>query len=211
MLSEEDVDAVQACSTLQWSHLRLPGAAPATPGWSACIAPGVVLLLDVSGEASAHWLPVLAAHAVAQSGPTQVFWRNPREPLAQPEQLVHDWVAAQVQHWPLWDAMAWQQHVQGFQLHEQLAKPLWHLSTGSLRKLWLTAALASGAAVTLVDEPIAGLDGNALRYLSHALDALGEQLAQQPTPQRWVMVAHWEALPGVTWDEQVLMPAPPMG
>ena len=204
---EDDKGAACAPRTLQWSDLRVPGAAPSAPAWSARIAPGVVLLHDASGEASAQWLPVLAAQAAMQYGAEQVFWHSARAPLKQPEQQVGDWLAAQVQRWPQWDAQAWQQHVQGFQLQAQLTKPLWHLSTGSLRKLWLAAALASGAAVTLVDEPISGLDGSALRYLSQALDALGEQLAQPLARARWVLVAHWEALPGVTWDEQLPMPA----
>lgn len=197
---------LQAKHTLQWSQVRAPAWPAQMPGWSASVAPGLVLLLDVSGEASAQWIPALAAQWAAQSTGHEVFWQCPRAPLAQPEQVVADWVQAQSQRWPQWDAQAWQQHVQGFGLAVLLAKPLWHCSTGSLRKLWLAAALASGAGITFIEEPTAALDGNALRYLSHALETLGEQLARPTAPARWVMVAHWEPLPGVTWDAQLRMP-----
>lgn len=185
-------------------------------GWSESLPQGVILLLDSCGEAAAQWLPVLAGRERPASGqlpvnmtPEQVFWHNPRDPLAQPEQRACDWVQETMQRWPCWDAQAWEQHVEGFVLAPQLDKPLWHLSTGSLRKLWMAAAMASGARYTLIDEPVAGLDGVALRYLSKALDQLGEQLAclKEPDEARWIMVAHWEPLPGVTWDEVVEMPA----
>lgn len=216
-MSSSDHDEITvAAHTLCWSNLRLPGIASDAAGWSANASPGLVLLLDASGEAAAHWLPVLAAQLQTPAGASLkggewLFWQSPRAPLAEPEQLAADWVAQQVGRWPQWDAAAWQLHVQGFGLQAQLTKPLWHLSTGSVRKLWLAAALASGAPVTLLEEPIAGLDGSALRYLSHALELLGEQLAQpgRAAPARWVLVAHWEALPGVTWDEVLPLPAPP--
>lgn len=218
MPSSDNDEITVAPNTLCWSQLRLPVSTSDAPGWSASASTGLVLLLDVSGEAAMHWLPVLAAQVQTPMGTSRsdgdwLFWQSPREPLAEREQWASDWVAQQVQRWPQWDAAAWQQHVQGFGLQAQLTKPLWHLSTGSVRKLWLAAALASGAPVTLIEEPIAGLDGSALRYLSHALELLGEQLAQPPgraAPARWVLVAHWEALPGVTWDEVLELPAPPV-
>ena len=55
--------------------------------------------------------------------------------------------------------MAVLQHlIQAFELTPHLEKPLYMLSTGSKRKVWLAAAFASGAAVTLLDQPFAALD-----------------------------------------------------
>ncbi len=64
----------------------------------------------------------------------------------------------QQQRWPDWDGMAWQQHVAGFALEPHLEKPGGSFPTGTQRKFWQAAALASGAAITLIDAPDAGLD-----------------------------------------------------
>ncbi len=90
------------------------------------------------------------------------------------------------QRWPHWSDEAWQAHCEGFGLEPHLLKPLWHLSTGTLRKLGMAAALASGARVTVIEEPIAALDTASIRYLSQALDALGEALASTPEAPRWM-------------------------
>ena len=86
-------------------------------------------------------------------------------------------------------------------------KPLWHLSTGCLRKLGIATALASGARLTVIEEPIAALDGDSIRYLCQALDTLGESVAEHYDNPRWVLVAHWEPLPSVTWDEVLVAPS----
>ena len=52
----------------------------------------------------------------------------------------------------------WQGLVDGFALAPHLDKPMYMLSTGSKRKVWLAAALASGRALVLLDEPTGGLD-----------------------------------------------------
>ena len=52
----------------------------------------------------------------------------------------------------------WQGLVEGFALTPHLDKPMYMLSTGSKRKVWLAAALASGRALVLLDEPTGGLD-----------------------------------------------------
>lgn len=43
-------------------------------------------------------------------------------------------------------------------LSPHLDKPLYMLSSGSKRKVWIAAACASGAALTCVDQPFAALD-----------------------------------------------------
>lgn len=48
------------------------------------------------------------------------------------------------------------------------------LSTGSRRKVGLVAALASGATVTLLDQPFAALDASAIRRLQAFLAQLGQ-------------------------------------
>ena len=51
-------------------------------------------------------------------------------------------------------------------LESHLAKPMYMLSTGSKRKVWIAAGFASRAQLTLIDEPYAALDGPSSRMLT---------------------------------------------
>ena len=65
------------------------------------------------------------------------------------------------------------------------------LSSGSRRKVWLAAAFASGAALTLVDEPFAALDQASIKVVGELLaDAAGDS-------GRATVIAHYEAPPGL--------------
>lgn len=212
-------------SWLRWQHL------PADVAPDTALPPGVHLLLDEADSAKYRLLPWLAgtqsapAPALLQCGAwpagssayqAQVF----AVPLSSyaPKQPIAQWLSEQRQRWPHWSEAAWQQHVAGFALEEHLGKSWWQLSTGTLRKVWQAAALASGAAITLIDEPDAGLDLASIRYLGQALNQLAQQLAQQAAEQpeqssaascaRWVLVAHYASLPGMQWDEVVELPMP---
>jgi energy-coupling factor transporter ATP-binding protein EcfA2 len=63
-----------------------------------------------------------------------------------------------------------------------LDKNIFMLSTGSKRKLYLAAAFASGAALTLLDTPFAALDKVSIRF---ALTLLAE--AAQDNTRLWVL------------------------
>jgi ABC-type multidrug transport system ATPase subunit len=76
-------------------------------------------------------------------------------------------------------------------LEDHLAKPLYMLSTGSKRKLWQAAAFASGAVVTLLDEPFAALDH---RSVQRVLDLLLEATHNN---QRSFVVADYTPPPTV--------------
>ena len=206
-----------------WADLWPQGIQFPAKGWSEQLQPGICVMVDESGEEAQQWLAVLAGHAVAGRGRVQcaglcsqadsaayvaqVYWHHPRAAMHEREMSAQQWVQEVAQRWPTWSEAAWSRHCQGFGLQEHLSKPLWHLSTGCLRKLGIAAALASGARLTLIEEPVAALDRSSIRYLCQALDALGEELASAPQILRWIMVAHWEPLAGVTWDE-VLAPPP---
>jgi ABC-type multidrug transport system ATPase subunit len=82
------------------------------------------------------------------------------------------------------DAGAWDRHVAGFGLGPHLAKPLYQLSTGTRRKVALAAMLGTGATLTLLDEPAAGLDAGSRRHLCEALQALADEPARA-----WLVVA----------------------
>ena len=76
-------------------------------------------------------------------------------------------------------------HVSGFALEPHLQSPLRDLSTGTQRKVWLTAALCTRAPVTLLDEPLNALDKSALSYLQAALGPCVRQ-----TEGVWIIASH---------------------
>ena len=186
-------------------------------GWSADLYPGVTLLRGGDGSGKTTLLRLLAGDLVPQQGRLvlqgvdgaadpdgyrcQVFWQDPRA------HALHDlsgmaWLATLPARYPAWDANALAAHVQGWGLAEHLSKPLYQLSSGSQRKLLMAAALASGAALTLIDEPTAGLDRPSTLYLQEAL----ARAARSPTPPRAIVVAHYEALEGVPWQQVMDLP-----
>ena len=147
-------------------------------------------------------VPVTSTGAVAPGAAyiEQVFWMNPREPGLPPTQTPAQWLATLPARWPQWSDSALQQHLQGWALAPHLGKPLLALSTGTQRKLFMAAALASGATLTLIDEPLGGLDRASIQYLQEAL------AARAADTQRLVLVAHYEVLPGITWDAVIDLP-----
>ena len=65
--------------------------------------------------------------------------------------------------------------IEGLSLAEFLDKPLYMLSTGSKRKVWLAAAFACNADVALLDDPFAALDKPSIRYVTEVLRGLALQ------------------------------------
>ena len=184
-------------------------------GWNAHLAAGATLLRGGDGSGKTTLLRLLAGDLAPQQGRLvlqgvdsaadpagyrqQVFWQDPRA------HGLHDlsgqaWLATLPARYPAWDASALAAHVQGWGLAVHLDKPLYQLSSGSQRKLLMAAALASGAALTLIDEPIAGLDRPSIAYLQQALARAAQ------SPQRAIVVAHYEALDGVPWQQVLDLP-----
>lgn len=131
----------------------------------------------------------------------QVFYADPRS-CSLDQALARDWLSAQAARYPAWDANALAEHVQGFGLAEHLAKPFFALSTGTRRKVCQAAALASGAAVTLMDDPHAGLDKPSMRYLSEVLAKTALSVT------RIVVFAHYEALPSLDGAQVLTLQSP---
>ncbi|MGP1681735.1 MAG: ABC transporter ATP-binding protein [Giesbergeria sp.] len=129
----------------------------------------------------------------------QVFWAE-REAGDSEKVLVRDWWRAQAARYPAWDEAALARHVEGFSLAPHQDKAFFMLSTGTRRKAWLVAALASGAPLTLIDEPLAGLDLASARYLAAAIAGAVQQ------PGRVIVVAHDEPLEDVPWIAQLVLP-----
>ncbi|MBF5007066.1 ABC transporter ATP-binding protein [Diaphorobacter caeni] len=128
-----------------------------------------------------------------------VFWQHPRAELNEAERQMtcSDWVAQRAKPFAHWSAADFDRHAAGFGLSEHMHKPLLALSTGSLRKLWMATAWASGAALVLIDEPLAALDKGSMRYVETTLNEFG--LLRQHA--RCVIVTHWDAMQHVDWDD----------
>ncbi len=174
--------------------------------WSARIAPGVTLLRGDDGSGKTTLLRLLAGQLSADAGKLsinrialreqpaayrrQVFWIDPRTTQFDAITALACFESLRNQY-PTLDAALLDELADGLGLRPHLAKPLYMLSTGSKRKVWLAAAFASGAAVTLLDDPFAALDTGSIGFV---LELLAE--AAQHPQRAWVM-AHYEAPPGV--------------
>ncbi|MEX8191794.1 ABC transporter ATP-binding protein [Comamonas guangdongensis] len=184
---------------------------------------GLCLLQGDEGSGKSSWLKALAGllplqtgllhYAFATGGTlplSSCFWQDPRQPLGDVHgrMLVADWVVLQGTLYPHWSGPQFEQHVQGFGLEPHLHKPLLALSSGTQRKLWMAAGWASGAELVLIDEPLAALDKPSERYVQQALADMAAGLKQAPRP-RCVIVAHWDAMQGVDWDDVLQLPTLP--
>ncbi len=72
--------------------------------------------------------------------------------------------------YPGFDDTALSSHVDAFSLRPHLRGRLCTLSTGTQRKVWISAALSAGTAVTLLDEPVNALDAAAAMHLLAVLN-----------------------------------------
>lgn len=181
----------------------------------ATLSPGLTLVRGDESCGKTTLLQLLAGQVEPQAGRlvlaglngqtdpdayrARVFWADPRSDALN-DLAPSDWFARLPQQHGAWDAAALQAHITGFLLQPHLDKPLYALSAGSRRKVLMVGALASGAPLTLIDEPVAGLDKPSVAYLAKALAHHGTQ------PGRMVVVAHYEALAGVPWDQVVDLP-----
>ena len=159
-------------------------------GWSGQMAPGLHWVCGDEGVGKTTLLRLFAGELAAQAGqiqrPGKVFWVDPRT-TAFDQVVVRDLLAQLLAPFLIADPTAdlggvpaW---ADALDLSPHLDKPLYMLSTGSRRKVWLVAALASGAPVTLLDQPCAALDKASERVF---WGLLAEVLPAQP--QRvWVL------------------------
>ncbi|WP_439608757.1 ABC transporter ATP-binding protein [Hydrogenophaga sp.] len=169
-------------------------------GLSFDLPPGVSLVRGGDGTGKSTLLSLLAGAQTPGAGTLaihgirldqqhdayrhQVFWIDPQTEA-------HDALAAGgyldslSRHYPRFSADTMAELVDGFALGPHLAKPMYMLSTGSRRKVWLTAAFAAGTPLTLIDQPFAALDGPSLRFLRELL----QDAADHPS-RAWLLADH---------------------
>ena len=175
-------------------------------GLSADIPPGITwvggdestgkttLLRLLAGELSpkkgALRVNEIALAEQPQAYRSQVFWVDPRTSAFDSLTPQAYWGEVRRQHPAFADELL-ADLVDGFALAPHRDKAFYMLSTGTKRKVYLAGAFASGAAVTLLDEPFAALD-------KASTDLVLELLQEAAThPSRAWVVADYLAPRGV--------------
>lgn len=136
---------------------------------SFALRPGLSLVRGGEQRGKSSLLRLIAAAAAARG--LGCFLADPLDPAQDPTP-VRAWLAAQ--QTAGWRADIAAALATAFALDEHLDKALFMLSAGSRRKLGLVAAAASGAAITLLDQPFAALDGRSARLLGELLAEAAE-------------------------------------
>ena len=166
-----------------------PGQPALAAGWCASIGAGVTLLYGDTGSGKSTLLRLMAGRLPAAGrltlagarldGELEAYQRNLFfcDPAtdAFDELTVVECTASLNAGDARFSEAGWRSFVEGFSLTPHLDKPMYMLSTGSKRKVLLAAALASGRALTLLDEPTGGLDAASIRFLWRALTCLAEE------------------------------------
>lgn len=181
---------------MQIQDLRFawPGQPPLFSGLSLTLPPGVTWLGGDEGTGKTTLLRLMAGELAPQAGTLRaggpVFWVNPRADGCDALVPSECFDRMALQH-PALDRAVLDGLVHALDLTPHLAKRLDMLSTGSRRKVWLAAAFASGAALTLLDQPFAALDKASMGVITELL----QEAAAHPL-RAWV-VADYVPPPGV--------------
>jgi ABC-type multidrug transport system ATPase subunit len=140
-----------------------------------------------------HWAPGISKDKVA--------WQDPRT-TAFDQGSALDYFALQQARYPNWDAPMLSDLVDALALEVHKTKALYMLSAGTKRKVWLAAAFAANAPLTLLDEPFSALDKASCQLLIELL----QEMARHPT--KALVVADYSAPPYVTLAQTLHLPGP---
>jgi ABC-type multidrug transport system ATPase subunit len=166
---------------------------------------GLVVIdeLSFSWSAGLHWvcgdegsgktslLRLLAGDLQPHSGtiqrpPGAVFWADLNGQEHDQTSVQACWDSLQARY-PRWASDLLQALSEALDMERHRHKPLYMLSTGSRRKVMLIAALASGASVTLLDQPFVSLDQASIQVIKAFLHD-----ASSVRDRAWI-VADYEA------------------
>ena len=162
---------------------------PLLGNFAANIPPGITLIRGGDGRGKSTLLKLLAGALHAQSGQlcinaidltaqpenykAQVFYADPRSSTFD-QMSVPDYFELQRSSHAGFDDSTLADVVAGLGIQEHLHKQLFMLSTGSKRKVFIAAAFASSAAVTLLDEPFAAVDAASIGFILSWLKDVAE-------------------------------------
>jgi len=189
-----------------------PGLPPLFDSLALVLGPGVHLLRGEDGCGKSTALALLAGERAAQGGRLRVAGVSLQENPAAYRQAVF-WIApdsvdfdavSATEAWatlgaryPSFNTTLLAELADASGLTEHAHKPLYMLSTGSKRKVWLCAAFAAGAPLTLIDQPFAALDAPSIRLLRELLAEASEH------PSRAWLLADHEAPVGIVFGEVI--------
>lgn len=160
---------------------------------TATINPGVTFIQGGDGRGKTTLMRLLAGELKPDSGSiaiggdssTQLFWLDPRTETF--DQIgINDFFSQQRAIYPRFDDAMLARLVTGLDLESHIHKKLFMLSTGSKRKVFIAAGLASGAPVTLLDMPFAAIDKPSKDFL------LGQLRLAAVSSDRAIVVADYE-------------------
>lgn len=163
----------------------------------------VIQRLSFTWSAGLHWvcgdegcgktslLRLLSGDLQALGGsvhmpPGGVFWADLKGPEHDQTTVQACWEQWRTRY-PQWNSALLQELSEALDMERHRHKPLYMLSTGSRRKVMLIAGLASGATVTLLDQPFVSLDQHSVKTIKAFLREAAE------APDRAWIVADYEA------------------
>jgi ABC-type multidrug transport system ATPase subunit len=161
----------------------------------------VIQGLDFSWSAGLHWvcgeegcgktslLRLLASDLHPMGGSVQtpaggVFWADLSAAQHDHCTVQNCWDALKTRY-PQWHDELLEDLSETLDMPQHRQKMLHMLSRGSRRKVMLIAALASGARITLLDQPFAALDQASIRVIKDFLN----EAASQPA-RAWIVADH---------------------
>lgn len=121
---------------------------------------------------------------------SQIFFIDPRTEAYDQISPVAFW-AELIPRFPALNQKKLEELSEGMGLAPHQHKPLFMLSAGSRRKVWITAALACGAPVSLIDDLFAALDQNSIKFITAQLALAAKE------QNRTIVVTHYDMLEGV--------------
>ncbi len=170
--------------------------------WSTRIPPGLTWVTGGEGSGKTTLLRLFAGVLPSERGRLsiqgaelgeqpavyrqRVFWADPRSD-ALDQVSATAYFESLRKLYPDFDRQKLLPLIDGLSISEHVDKPMYMLSTGSRRKVWLAAAFASGAAVILLDDPFAALDKPSISFTMQLL----EMAARLPASA--CVMSHYEA------------------
>jgi ABC-type multidrug transport system ATPase subunit len=153
--------------------------------FSTAIPAGITYVVGDESTGKSTLLKLFAGDLTPQAGSLAVYGISQADSLASYKQHVYwvdprtsahdqispsDYFDLQRSFYPNFNDAVLLELIDGLSLNDHVSKAIYMLSAGSKRKVWLAAAFASGATLTLLDEPFSALDKASINFLIKRLE-----------------------------------------